>query len=63
LKRLSKRSGLDRYEREGTLFLERVREGYRFLQSREPERFIVIDGEAGPEQVFQDILRSLEKFL
>jgi len=63
LNRLSKRPGLDRYEKEGTLFLERVREGYRFLQSREPDRFIVIDGEAEPERVFQDILDSLEKFL
>lgn len=62
LKRISNRPGLDRYEREGALFLERVREGYRILSSREPGRFIVIDGEAEPEQIFKEILDSLEEF-
>ncbi len=62
MKRISDRPGLDRYEREGARFLERVRDGYRILSSREPSRFIVIDGEAGPEKVFQEILVSLEEF-
>lgn len=62
MKRLSDRPGLDRYEREGIRFLERVREGYRILSSREPQRFIVINGETGPEQVFKEILASLEEF-
>jgi len=62
MKRISNRQELDRYEREGTQFLERVREGYHILSSREPRRFIVIDGEAGPEQVFKEILESLEVF-
>jgi dTMP kinase len=62
MKRISNRPGLDRYEREGIRFLERVREGYRILSSREPRRFVVIDGESGPEQVFKEILESLEEF-
>lgn len=62
MKRISNRPGLDRYEREGARLLERVREGYRILSSREPRRFIVIDGEAGPEQVFKEILESLGEF-
>jgi dTMP kinase len=62
LKRASARSRPDRYEKEGKPFLERVREGYRFLQSREKDRFIVIDGESSPEVVFKRIFDSLEEF-
>lgn len=63
LARASKRSRPDRYEKEGKPFLERVREGYRFLQSRNRDRFIVIDGEPAPDEVFRKILDSLEEYL
>ncbi len=63
LERICSRSGLDRYEREGRDFLSRIQEGYRFLMSREPERFIPVDGEQKPEKVFSDVLRSLEGLL
>ena len=63
LKRISGRSGPDRYEREGSLFLERVIEGYRFLQTRDKDRFIVVDGESDPQGVFEEILAIMEDFL
>ena len=63
LKRISSRSAPDRYEREGSRFLERVLEGYRFLEAREKERFIVINGESDPQSVFAGIRASLEELL
>lgn len=63
LKRISGRSGPDRYEREGSRFLERVLEGYRFLQARDKDRFIVVDGESDPQDVFEEIRANLEDFL
>lgn len=38
----TKKGFVDRIEKEGTLFLNRVRRGYRFLNHKEPRRFIRI---------------------
>jgi dTMP kinase len=42
---------LDRFEREGRSFFERVRAAYRKLAEAEPERVRVIDASRGPEEV------------
>src|SRR5574337_1854699 len=40
-----------RFENEDIAFHERVREGYRELASREPDRFRVVDASAAPEEI------------
>lgn len=60
LARVSARADLDRYEREGRSFLERVSEGYRYLAVRDTGRICQVNGEGHPEQVFGRILDSLE---
>jgi dTMP kinase len=41
----------DLFIRESDSFHVRVREGYRYLAAREPERWLVIDGTEAPEQI------------
>ncbi len=51
-----------RWERLGYDFLERVRDGYRKIASKEPERFVVVDGSKSLEEVFSSIrLAFMEK--
>ncbi len=51
---------LGRFESEETAFHERVREGYRLLAERDPERVVHIDGSGAPEEVFRRVLPVLE---
>lgn len=60
LGRVLARANLDRYERKGKNFLERVIEGYRFLAEREKSRIRAVNGEGQPDEVFARILGSLE---
>ena len=46
---------LDRFEREGDRFHERVRDGFRQMTIDEPERWVVIDGSQSLEMVATDI--------
>lgn len=41
----------DRMERESVEFHDRVRAGFRSLAADEPDRFVVIDGNASPDEV------------
>ncbi len=50
---------LGRFEAEDLDFHRRVREGYRMLADREPERFLLFDGQGTPEAVFERIRRRL----
>ena len=63
LDRVKKRNSLDLYEKQGLEFLQRVSEGYRQLASMEPSRFIVVNGEGTPEQVFTTLRKALEEHL
>jgi dTMP kinase len=63
LDRLKKRNSLDLYEKQGLEFLQRVSDGYRQLVSMDPSRFIVVNGEGTPENVFAVIRESLEEYL
>ena len=63
LDRVKKRNSLDLYEKQGLEFLQRVSEGYRQLALMEPSRFIVVNGEGTPEQVFTTLLKALEEHL
>ena len=50
------RAGSNRYERMGTDFHERVREGFIARARAEPARFAVVDATADPETVGRAIL-------
>ena len=51
LRRAGARAGSNRYERMGSDFHERVREGFLARARAEPERFAVVDATAHPETV------------
>lgn len=53
----------DRLERAGEAFHERVREGYRALAAAEPERFCVIDGRKGIDDIQRTIRERMGKLL
>jgi len=46
---------LGRFEAEDLTFHEEVREGYRILAEREPDRVVIIDGKGSPEEVAQRV--------
>ena len=56
LRRAEARAGSNRYERMGTDFHERVREGFLARARAEPARFAVLDATADPETVSRAIL-------
>jgi len=49
----------DRFEERGVSFLQKVRDGYKFLASREPKRIKVIDGSKSIEEVTQEIQKEI----
>ena len=59
LRRAGKRAGSNRYERMGTEFHERVREGFLARARAEPERFAVVDATADTDTVGRAILRAV----
>ncbi len=52
---------LDRLESESIEFHERVRRGYLEIAASEPERFIVVDGALGEEEIFERIKEEVLK--
>lgn len=53
----------DRIEREGANFQQRVRDQYLAMNTKEPERVILINGEQSIDKVFEDIWSVMkEKF-
>lgn len=50
---------VNRLDLEGLRFHERVQEGYRLAMARDPERFLVIDAEQEPDQVFAAAMEAL----
>jgi dTMP kinase len=58
LKRVGKRrgaGGADRFEREGLPFHQKLREAYRALAKREPQRCVIVDAQAGRLEVAEQI--------
>jgi len=53
-------AGIDRIEREGSVFLESVRDEYLRLAQREPARILVLDGLEPPETLAKTILTDVE---
>ena len=56
LRRAGTRAGSNRYERMGTEFHERVRQGFLVRARAEPERFAVVDATEDPDAVGRAIL-------
>ena len=53
----------DRIEREGANFQQRVRDQYLAMNTKEPERVILINGEQSIDKVFEDVWSAMkEKF-
>jgi len=50
-----------RFEAEDLDFHRRVREGYRLLVQREPNRVLLVDASGTPEEVFKKLLGLLEE--
>jgi dTMP kinase len=53
----------DRLEREKLDFFEAVRDEFLKLASAEPQRFLVVDAEASPEEIFEQIAPKLDELL
>ena len=62
VQRIAKRGGLDSFEQEGLVFMSKIREGYKNLAQREPNRWLVIDCSFKSEdEIFLTLLDSLIK--
>ena len=63
-RRLSARGlAADRYEKLGASFFTRVREGFRAVAAAEPERCVMLSGEASPDTVAADIWSAVTQRL
>ncbi|PRX38542.1 dTMP kinase [Planifilum fimeticola] len=64
IRRLQSRGrGIDRIERKGKKFHERVRQGFLRLAQAEPDRFLVVDASRPADEVFHLLRRDLEKLI
>lgn len=50
---------LDRMESAGESFFDKARKGYLSIAESEPERFIVLDGRATPEEIHDEIWKTV----
>lgn len=63
LSRREARGVTDKFEAQGLLFQEKIRQGYLTLLDRYPERMILIDGEGTLDSVTDALIKKVEKFL
>jgi dTMP kinase len=54
-----RRRRLDRFERSGPAFYERVASGFRALAAEEPERWVVVDGDRPMEAVAVEVRKAV----
>ncbi|HET7629513.1 MAG TPA: dTMP kinase [Bacillales bacterium] len=60
-RRLANRRGMDRIEQKALKYHERVREGFHQLYQNDPERIVLINGEAARERIFAEVRNDFEK--
>lgn len=53
----------DRIESEALVFHRKIRSAYRKIAEREPKRFILIDAELSPDQVFERAKEKIDELL
>ena len=64
LERARSRGRLDSFEKEGTSFMTKIREGYLSLSKRDPNRWLVIEcGDMGSEEIFALISEEADRRL
>ena len=63
LERARQRSEPDRFELEQQTFFEKVRSGYRDRAAAQPDRVKIIDASQSPDQVAQQIVKTLDQWL
>lgn len=59
LARAAARGGADRFERLGTAFHERLRQGFHAIAAAEPDRCVLVDARGTPAQVARAIVRAV----
>src|SRR5690606_29888475 len=59
LARCAARGEAGRFEAKGATYHERVREGFRFLAGREPERFAMVDASGAEDEVAAAVWRTV----
>ena len=59
LARRMRRRQLDRFERSGPAFYERVASGFRVLAAEEPDRWVVVEGDRPMEAVAKEVRRAV----
>lgn len=60
LKRTEARGELSRFDAKGTEYHQRLRDGFLDIARAEPERCLVIDGSRTPDEIADEIWRSVE---
>jgi dTMP kinase len=63
LERAGRRAALDRFEKEGLAFHERVRAAYLDIARREPQRVRVVDASRSLDRIQQDLAVALQALL
>jgi dTMP kinase len=56
---LERAKSADRFEAEGVEFQRSVAAAYEAIAEREPERFVVVDGDGEPDEVHARVLEVL----
>lgn len=51
----------DRLEQAGLAFHQRVYEGYCILAKENPDRFVVVDGNQTPQEIFEAVIKALKE--
>jgi dTMP kinase len=51
----------DRLEQAGMAFHKRVYEGYKTLAQQNPERFLCVDGNQTPQEIFEEVVNALKE--
>jgi dTMP kinase len=51
----------DRLEQAGMAFHKRVYEGYKTLAQQNPERFLCVDGNHTPQEIFEEVVNALKE--
>jgi dTMP kinase len=63
MNRINHKKNRDKFEKEGEEFFKRVVKGYENIASQNPYRCFVIDGNRTKDEIFQEILKIMHRFI